>query len=118
MSKATLAQRDIMEELIFRYYLLGFLALTLHLELAISILISSLVFSLYHIHTWFTFKSSKILLINISYTLILGLFTYSDGHNLQNNFESILWDIFGIHFLLWFALLLYFFVKSDQIISF
>ena len=64
----------IMEELIFRYYLLGFLALTLHLELAISILISSLVFSLYHIHTWFTFKSSKILLINISYTLILGLF--------------------------------------------
>jgi len=64
----------IMEELIFRYYILSFLALTLQIERAISILISSLVFSLYHIHTWFTFKSSKILLINISYTLILGLF--------------------------------------------
>ena len=64
----------IMEELIFRYYILSFLALTLQIERAISILISSLVFSLYHIHTWFTFKSSKILLINISYALILGLF--------------------------------------------
>ena len=64
----------IMEELIFRYYLLSFLALTLQIEIVMSILISSLVFSLYHIHTWFSFKSSKILLINISYALILGLF--------------------------------------------
>ena len=64
----------IMEELIFRYYLLSFLVLTLQIEIVMSILISSLAFSLYHIHTWFSFRSPKILLINISYTLILGLF--------------------------------------------
>ena len=64
----------IMEELIFRYYLISFLASTLQLAIVVSILISSIVFSLYHIHTWFSYKNSKILIINISYTLILGLF--------------------------------------------
>lgn len=64
----------IMEELLFRYYLLSFLALTLQIEITTSILTSSIGFSLYHIHTWFSFKNSKILLINLSYTFLLGLF--------------------------------------------
>ena len=64
----------IMEELIFRYYLISFLATTLQLKLILSILISSIAFSLYHIHTWFSYKSQAILLINLSYTLLLGLY--------------------------------------------
>ena len=36
----------IMEELIFRYYILSFLALTLQIEIVMSILISSLAFSI------------------------------------------------------------------------
>lgn len=64
----------IMEELIFRYYLISFLATTLQLKIILSILISSIAFSLYHIHTWFSYKSQAILLINLSYTLLLGLY--------------------------------------------
>ena len=64
----------IMEELIFRYYSLSFLATTLQLKLILSILISSIAFSLYHIHTWFSYKSQAILLINLSYTLLLGFY--------------------------------------------
>ena len=64
----------IMEELIFRYYLLSFLASTLQMEITISILISSLVFSLYHIHTWFSYKSQKILAVNLSFAFLLGVF--------------------------------------------
>lgn len=64
----------IMEELIFRYYLISFLATTLQLKIILSILISSIAFSLYHIHTWFSYKSQTILLINLSYTLLLGLY--------------------------------------------
>jgi membrane protease YdiL (CAAX protease family) len=64
----------VMEELIFRYYLLSFLTLILQLRIFLSILISSIIFSFYHIHTWFTYKSQKILLINLSYTLMLGFF--------------------------------------------
>lgn len=64
----------IMEELIFRYYLISFLATTLQLKLILSILISSIAFSLYHIHTWFSYKSQAILLINLSYTLLLGFY--------------------------------------------
>jgi len=64
----------IMEELIFRYYLISFLSTTLQLKIILSILISSMAFSLYHIHTWFSYKSQAILLINLSYTLLLGLY--------------------------------------------
>jgi len=40
----------IMEELIFRYYLIGMLLNQLNIGLILVILISSLVFSLYHVH--------------------------------------------------------------------
>jgi membrane protease YdiL (CAAX protease family) len=64
----------IMEELIFRYYLIGFLVSTLQQKIGISVIVSAVLFSLYHIHTWFTYKSLKILFINLSYTLLLGAF--------------------------------------------
>ncbi|MFX0023097.1 MAG: type II CAAX prenyl endopeptidase Rce1 family protein [Candidatus Hermodarchaeota archaeon] len=64
----------IMEELIFRYYLIGFLRNSLNLEIVSVILISSIVFSLYHIHTWFSFKNLTILLINLVYPFLMGLY--------------------------------------------
>ncbi|KKK45952.1 hypothetical protein LCGC14_0766490 [marine sediment metagenome] len=64
----------IMEELIFRYYLIGFLVSTLQQKIGISIFISAVFFSLYHIHTWFSYKSLIILFINLSFTLLLGFF--------------------------------------------
>ena len=63
----------IMEELIFRYYLIGLLYNQLRLEVILVIIISSLVFSLYHIHFWFTFKNLRIVLIYITYSFLLGL---------------------------------------------
>ncbi|MHA2127690.1 MAG: CPBP family glutamic-type intramembrane protease [Promethearchaeota archaeon] len=64
----------IMEELIFRYYLISILISTLHVEIIISILISSVAFSLYHIHVWLRYKNPAILLSNLCFTLLLGLF--------------------------------------------
>jgi membrane protease YdiL (CAAX protease family) len=64
----------IMEELIFRYYLIGFLLNDLNLELFSTIMISSLIFSLYHIHTWFRFKDLKILTSNLIFSFLLGIY--------------------------------------------
>ena len=64
----------IMEELIFRYYLISFLYHSRGLSLVLALFISSLVFSLYHIHTWFTFKNVRILGIFLSNSFLLGLF--------------------------------------------
>lgn len=64
----------IMEELIFRYYSIGILSISLNLEIIPVILISSLIFSLYHIHTWFSFKDITILLVNLVYPFLMGLY--------------------------------------------
>ncbi|HEC37274.1 hypothetical protein LCGC14_1619340 [marine sediment metagenome] len=64
----------IMEELIFRYYLIGFLVAILQYKIGISVIVSATLFSLYHTHTWFSYKSLKILFINLSFTLLLGFF--------------------------------------------
>ncbi|MFX1480781.1 MAG: CPBP family intramembrane glutamic endopeptidase [Promethearchaeota archaeon] len=64
----------IIEELIFRYYLIGFLFETLKMNAIMVIFISSSIFSLYHIHTWFSYKNLAILAINIVYPFLLGLF--------------------------------------------
>jgi len=64
----------IMEELIFRYYLIGFLSDSLNLDVISVIFISSLIFSLYHIHTWFSFKNLTFLLINLVYPFLMGLY--------------------------------------------
>jgi membrane protease YdiL (CAAX protease family) len=62
------------EELIFRYYMIGFLLNQGGLNIISAILISSLAFSLYHIHTWFRFKNLRILLIYLGNSFLLGLF--------------------------------------------
>ena len=64
----------IMEELIFRYYLIGFLLNHLSLELISTIMISSLIFSLYHIHIWFRFKDLKILISYLLFSFLLGIY--------------------------------------------
>jgi len=64
----------IIEELIFRYYLIGFLIFSMELESFLLIILSSLIFSLYHLHTWFAIKNLKLRLINLGNPFILGLY--------------------------------------------
>jgi len=64
----------VMEELIFRYYVIGFLLFQLRLEVFWALLISSVIFSLYHIHTWFSYKNIRISIIYIGYSFFMGLF--------------------------------------------
>jgi len=63
-----------MEEFIFRYYLIGYLINQLKLEILIVILISSIIFSLYHIHIWFRFKDFKIFVVYLIFSLFLGIY--------------------------------------------
>ena len=64
----------IMEEFIFRYYLMGLLLFQLKLGLILAILISSLVFSLYHLHIWFKFKNLKILISYLISSFLLAIY--------------------------------------------
>jgi len=64
----------IIEELIFRYYLLGFSINQLNLEEVPAIYFASLIFSIFHIHTWFSYKNKLILSVNLVYSFLLGLF--------------------------------------------
>ena len=64
----------LLEELIFRYYMIGFLLNQGGLNIFSAILISSIAFSLYHIHIWFRFKNLRILLIYLGNSFLLGLF--------------------------------------------
>lgn len=63
----------IMEELIFRFYILGLL--DLFLDFDIAILLGSVIFSLYHIHVWFAFRSYRILGSYLIFAFLLGLLT-------------------------------------------
>ena len=64
----------IMEELIFRYYLIGILLNQLNIGVFLAIVISSLTFSLYHLHIWFGFKDLKILITYLISSLLLGIY--------------------------------------------
>ena len=64
----------IMEELIFRNYLINLFIHTVKLHVVLGIFTSSLIFSLYHIHTWFTYKNLRISVIYIINSFLLGLF--------------------------------------------
>ena len=64
----------IIEELIFRFYIIAILINQVELEALVAVFISSLVFSLFHIHTWFSYKSLRILLVNLIFPFLLGLF--------------------------------------------
>ncbi|MFW9947434.1 MAG: type II CAAX prenyl endopeptidase Rce1 family protein [Candidatus Odinarchaeota archaeon] len=62
------------EELVFRYYLVGLLFIQSYLGEILVILISSLIFSIFHIHTWFSYRNVRILVIFLIYSFFLGLF--------------------------------------------
>ena len=64
----------IIEEFVFRYYLIGLLVIQSYLGEMLVILISSLIFSIFHIHTWFSYKNVRILVIFLIYSFFLGLF--------------------------------------------
>ena len=64
----------LMEELIFRFYLIGIMVIVLNFEPIITILISSLIFSIYHLHFWFRFKNGRITIIYMFSSFVLGLF--------------------------------------------
>ncbi len=64
----------IIEELIFRFYTLTFLVNQIELKALVAVFISSLVFSLFHIHTWFSYRSLRILLVNLIFPFLLGLY--------------------------------------------
>ncbi|MFX1460558.1 MAG: CPBP family intramembrane glutamic endopeptidase [Promethearchaeota archaeon] len=64
----------IIEELVFRYYLIGLLIIQSYLGEMLVILISSLIFSIFHIHTWFSYRNFRILVIFLIYSFFLGLF--------------------------------------------
>ena len=64
----------IMEEFIFRYYLIGILLCQLKSGLFLAILISSVIFSLYHLHIWFKFKNLKILISYLISSFLLAIY--------------------------------------------
>jgi len=64
----------IMEEFIFRFYLIGMLYYQLKLGLILAVLISSVIFSLYHLHIWFKFKNLKILISYLISSFLLGIY--------------------------------------------
>ncbi len=64
----------IMEELIFRNYLINLFIHTIKLNIVLGIFTSSFIFSLYHIHTWFTYKNLRISVIYLINSFLLGLF--------------------------------------------
>ena len=64
----------IIEELIFRFYIIAILINQVELEALVAVFISSLVFSIFHIHTWFSYKSLRILLVNLIFPFLLGLY--------------------------------------------
>ena len=64
----------IMEELIFRYYLIGLLLNELVVGFILAILISSIAFSIYHLHIWFRFKDINILISYLISSFLLGIY--------------------------------------------
>jgi membrane protease YdiL (CAAX protease family) len=64
----------VMEELIFRYYLIGILLNELTLDFILAIVLSSIIFSIYHIHIWFKFKDKIILISYLITSFLLGIY--------------------------------------------
>ena len=64
----------LMEELIFRYYLIGFMETILYLDVILIVLLSSLIFSAYHLHFWFKFKNVRLTMIFIIGSFVMGIF--------------------------------------------
>jgi membrane protease YdiL (CAAX protease family) len=88
----------VMEELIFRYYLIGLLLNELMVGFILAIMVSSITFSIYHFHIWFRFKDRNILVSYLISSLLLGIY---------NGFILLTFGIFGciiVHTILVFIL--------------
>ncbi len=74
----------IFEELIFRGFILVSLLELAHLSQESAVILNAIVFSLYHLHTWPTFRDKKIttvfLLVSALLGLICGYFLFSFGY--------------------------------------
>ena len=64
----------ISEELIFRFYLIGYLLNEIRLEVISAILVSSIIFSIYHVYMWFKYKNKRVFIIYFGSSFLLGLF--------------------------------------------
>jgi membrane protease YdiL (CAAX protease family) len=63
----------VMEELIFRYYLIGFIVFQLRSEEIYAIIVSSIIFALYHVHFLLKFRNARIVIIFVGFSFLLGL---------------------------------------------
>lgn len=61
------------EELLFRGILLGSLIEFAEFDIFTSVLLSSAIFGLYHIHIWFVFKNKRMTIVFITYSFVLGI---------------------------------------------
>lgn len=64
----------IMEELIFRYYLIGLLLNQLMIGIMFSIILSSIIFSISHIHIWFRYRDIRITVSYFISSFLLGIY--------------------------------------------
>ena len=64
----------IMEELIFRYYLIGLLLNQLMIGIIPSIIVSSIIFSISHFHIWFRYKDIRITVSYFISSFLLGIY--------------------------------------------
>ena len=64
----------VMEELIFRYYLIGILLNELRVDFILAVVLSSIIFSIYHVHIWFKFKDKAILISYLITSFLLGIY--------------------------------------------
>lgn len=64
----------IMEELIFRYYLIGLLLNQLMIGIMFSIIVSSIIFSISHIHIWFRYRDIRITVSYFISSFLLGIY--------------------------------------------
>ena len=63
----------LMEELLFRFYAITILIELINLNSILAILISSSIFSIYHIHFWFRYHDFRIFLSYLILSFFLGL---------------------------------------------
>lgn len=64
----------VMEELIFRYYIIGLLLKELMVGVILAVIVSSIIFSIYHFHIWFRFKDKTILISYLITSFLLGIY--------------------------------------------
>ena len=101
----------LMEELIFRFYVIIVLLDILHFNELLVILLSSIIFAFYHLHFWFMFKNFR---------LFISYFILSFGLGLFNSFVFLYFGLiicffvhFGVAFEMYYHLYNKYFKKNN-----